>query len=255
MEKSTSFKKVCIVFAFCIATTVTSPAQTFTTLVSFDGTNGDYPAYMSLIQGFDGNLYGTTYRGGANGLGEVFKITEAEHLTTLHSFDSTEGANPYGLLQATSGIFYGTTSGGGTDGYGTIFEITTEGTLTTLHSFDGIDGYAPAAGLVQAANGNFYGTTYFGGTNNDGTIFEITASGSLTTLYNFCSQTACDDGEYPEGVLVQATNGNFYGTTNGGGANGEGTVFEITAGGRLTTLHSFNGTDGDTPLGVLVVVP
>ena len=101
---------------------------------------------------------------------------------------------------------------------GTVFKITPSGTLTTLHSFDGTDGANPYAGLVQATDGNFYGTTSSGGANGDGTVFKITPSGTLTTLYSFCSQSGCTDGANPDAGLVQATNGNFYGTTLDGGA-------------------------------------
>jgi uncharacterized repeat protein (TIGR03803 family) len=105
--------------------------------------------------------------------------------------------------------------------------------FTTLHSFDGPDGANPLwAGLVQATNGDFYGTTSGGGANgNYGTVFKITPSGTLTTLYTFCSQyvdSVCTDGEEPYAGLIEAANGNLYGTTNGGGANGQGTVFKVT---------------------------
>src|ERR1019366_4074807 len=186
----------------------------------------------------------------------------AQTLTTLYTFCSqsgcTDGANPYAeLVQATNGDLYGTTQGGGTNlGYGTVFKITPGGTLTTLYSFcsqtNCTDGARPYAGLVQAANGNFYGTTYSGGTNGGGTVFKITPGGTLTTLYSFCSQTNCTDGEDPTAGLVQATNGDLYGTAQEGGANGYGTVFKITPTGTLTTLHRFNGTDGATPYAGLV---
>ena len=145
------------------------------------------------------------------------------------------------------------------DGCGTIFKITPSGTLTTLHSFcaqsNCTDGESPEAGLIQATNGNFYGTTYQGGANcapdGCGTIFKITPSGTLTTVYSFCSQSGCSDGYYPEAGLIQASNGDFYGTTTFGGAGGVGTVFKITPSGTLTTLHSFcsqsNCTDGEYP--------
>jgi uncharacterized repeat protein (TIGR03803 family) len=129
-------------------------------------------------------------------------------------------------------------------------------TFTTLYSFcsqaECADGDAPAAGLVQATNGNFYGTTYYGGAHGDGTVFEITVGGKLTTLYSFCSKAECTDGTAPEAGLLQATNGNFYGTTSDyGTVYGDGTVFEITAGGELTTLYSFCSkaecTDGTAP--------
>jgi uncharacterized repeat protein (TIGR03803 family) len=131
-------------------------------------------------------------------------------------------------------------------------------TFTTLHSFDYMDGYAPEAALVQGTNGNFYGTTFFGGANYAGTVFKITPSGTLTTLHSFCAQRHCPDGELPTAALVQATNGDFYGTTHRGGANGAGTVFKITPSGMLTTLYKFcsqsNCTDGLAPHGVLIQV-
>jgi uncharacterized repeat protein (TIGR03803 family) len=113
------------------------------------------------------------------------------------------------------------------------------------HSFDGNDGSYPAAGLVQATNGNFYGTTYAGGDNGAGTVFEMTAGRKLTTLYSFCSKSGCTDGANPSAGLVQATNGNFWGTTVNGGVNDDGTVFEIIPGRKLTTLsvsgHPYGG--------------
>jgi uncharacterized repeat protein (TIGR03803 family) len=153
----------------------------------------------------------------------------AQTFTTLHSFDGTDGSNPEaGLVQGTDGNFYGTTL------YGGASSITTTGTLTTLHSFDGPDGSNPEAGLVQRADGNFYGTTYAGGATGAcpvpqgcGTVFKITPHGTLTTLYNFCSQSNCTDGDSPTAGLILAANGNFYGTTAAGGANGNGTVFRI----------------------------
>src|ERR1700675_2560578 len=111
--------------------------------------------------------------------------------------------------------------------------------LTTLVSFDGSDGAEPLSSLIEGADGNFYGTTYGGGTNGEGTVFKITPTGSLATLYSFCSQASCADGELPYAGLVQGSDGNFYGTTLEGGANGGGTVFKITPAGSLTTLYSF----------------
>jgi uncharacterized repeat protein (TIGR03803 family) len=104
---------------------------------------------------------------------------------------------------------------------------------------------------VQDSKGNFYGTTYDGGTAGDGTAFEISAAGTLTTIYSFCSQSGCSDGSTPEAGLMQGTDGNFYGTTAFGGPNGYGTVFSLTAGGALTTLHQFDRTDGSNPVGGL----
>ena len=229
------------------ATCFSSGLQAFTTLASFNGTDGANP-YTGLVQATNGDLYGTTVSGGANGDGTVFKVTTSSALTTLYSFCSqsgcTDGANPYaGLVHPTSGYLYGTTFSGGANGDGTVFKITPSGTLTTLYSFCAqsscTDGASPDA-LVQAANGYLYGTTSYGGAaDGGGTVFRITPSGALTTLYSFCSQANCADGEEPAAGLVQATNGNLYGTTFYGGANGDGTVFKITPTGALTTLYSF----------------
>jgi uncharacterized repeat protein (TIGR03803 family) len=252
-----------------------TPSGTLTTLDSFDGSDGAGPAYASLIQAVNGDLYGTTEDGGVSGGdGTVFKISPSGTLTTLHSFDGTDGHIPGVLVQATDGNIYGTTGDGGNSntscsvlGCGTIFKITPSGTLTTLHRFcsqSGCpDGNGPG-GLVQAADGNFYGTTAGGGNYGKscptlasfgcGTFFKMTPTGKLTTLYSFCSQTDCTDGFSPEGLTL-ATDGNFYGTNFFGGANcapdGCGTIFVITPGGALTTLHAFCSqaacVDGSNP--------
>jgi uncharacterized repeat protein (TIGR03803 family) len=211
-----------------------TPSGTLTTLHSFDGTDGEVPE-AALIQATNGDFYGTTGSGGGSGDGTVFKMTPSGTLTTLHSFNYTDGASPHAaLVQASDGNFYGTTTSGGANGDGTVFKITPSGTLTTLHSFDNTDGASPYAGLVQATDGNFYGTTELGGANTFGTIFKITASGTLTTLYNFCPQSGCPDGAEPYAGLIQATNGNFYGTTYQGASadcfDGCGDVFSLSVG-------------------------
>jgi uncharacterized repeat protein (TIGR03803 family) len=249
MDKVSRWKWACAVFLLCPMTTICSPAQTFTTIVNFDYANGAAPYLMSLVQGTDGNLYGTTSVGGANGpYGTVFKITPGGTLTTLHSFAGypTEGQFPSAaVVQGSDGNFYGTTEEGGTNNGGTVFKITPGGVLTTLHNFcaqDGCnDGQVPDAALIQGSDGNLYGTTQLGGVNGLGTVFKITPGGRLNTVYSFCAQANCADGAYPNAALIQARDGNFYGTTAGGG---DGTVFRITPAGALTTLHSFNGTDG-----------
>jgi uncharacterized repeat protein (TIGR03803 family) len=229
-------------------------AGLLTTLVSFNGTNGSYPA-GGLVQGSDGNFYGTTESGGANSIGTVFEMTSVGVLTTLVSFNKTDGAGPLaGLVQGTNGNFYGTTVGGGASGAGTVFKMTSTGALTTLVSFTGANGYTPSAGLVQATNGNFYGATAWGGNLSlnagygFGTVFRMTPVGVLTTLLDFNGT----NGGYCVGGLVQGSDGNFYGTTEGGGAGGGGTVFKMTAAGALTTLVSFNGTNGSGPAAGLV---
>src|ERR1700722_3524779 len=178
----------------------------------------------------------------------------AQTFVTLVEFHGNDGAGPSSsLIQAIDGNFYGTTLSGGINDSGTVFKITPAGTLTTLHNFQGTDGSVPLGALVQAANGNFYGTTSFGGASplcgppGCGSVFKMTARGKLTTLHSFCQQTGCADGNGPNAGLVRGTEGSFYGTTIVGGANGYGTVFKISAAGKLTTLHSFNAADGRQP--------
>jgi uncharacterized repeat protein (TIGR03803 family) len=210
--------------------------------VSFTGANGIYP-YARLIQATNGTLYGTTSQL-KSGNGTVFAVTENEGFKTLHKFTgATSGGYPLGgLVQASNGTFYGTTSTGGAHlTGGTVFSITAAGAFKTIYSFcaktDCTDGAHPMASLIQGSDGNLYGTTYNGGTNTTscnagcGTIFRITTAGKLTTVYNFCSQSGCTDGYYPQGGLVQATNGTFYGTTYYGGKFGSaGTVYSLSLG-------------------------
>ena len=226
-----------------------SPAGRLTTLYSFcslpNCADGNEPT-AGLVQGTNGNFYGTT-SGGDTTAGTAFEITPSGNLTTL----SSSGAFPSGLLQARNGKFYGEYGGVG-NAYGTIFEMSPSGEQTTLFSFDFSDGAHPTGGLIQATNGSFYGVTGGGGSGSDtgGTIFEITAAAKLTTLFNFCPSTDCTDGAAPYGPVVQGSDGNFYGTTSGQEVN-NGTVFEITPRGALTLLHSFcsgDCSDGATPL-------
>ena len=234
-----------------LATPISSRAQ-FTTLVSFTGANGNLPFMENLVQGKNGSLYGTTTYGGTSGNGTIFKVTPTGTLTTIYNFANTpDGANPdAGLVLGTDGKFYGTTYQGGTSGLGTVFKITSLGTLTILHSFAGTDGELPTCALVEGTDGKFYGTTEAGGSHVPpyGTVFKITSSGTFTSLHSFTGA----DGQGPEAALVQGSNGNYYGTTAGGGASNLGTVFKITSTGTLTTLHSFAGTDGWEPEGALI---
>jgi uncharacterized repeat protein (TIGR03803 family) len=225
-----------------------------------------------LIEGTDGNFYGTATQGGDHDMGTVFVISSGGSFRVLHSFNGSDGYLPYaGLVQGTDGNFYGTTVGGGTGaggGSGTVFKITPAGVLTTIYNFCSVgacsDGAQPFAPLLLATDGNFYGTTYGGGHDNCigggscGTIFRITPGGMLTTLYSFCPQAGCVDGAYPYAGLIQANDGNLYGTTWLGGINcqgghqiGCGTVFKVTTDGTLTNLYSFctqsNCADGKSP--------
>jgi uncharacterized repeat protein (TIGR03803 family) len=241
---------------------------------TFCGGGGGASPTAGLVQAVDGEFYGTTYEGGKGscssgaGCGTIFKITSTGIMTVLYTFsDETEGNGPYaGLVQATDGNFYGTTVHGGFGhcpepnvGCGTVFRITRQGKLTYLHSFSGTKGAYPEATLLQALDGNLYGTTAGGANTNDicngvggcGTVFRIAPTGEFTMLYAFCSQAGCADGADPQGGLIQGTDGNLYGTTTYGGANDDGTMFEITPTGTLTTLYSFcsesNCDDGSQP--------
>jgi uncharacterized repeat protein (TIGR03803 family) len=253
------------VFLLCATVAIPSPAQTFTSLVSFNGTNGIGPEYGPLVQGRDGNYYGTASGGGLNSAGTVFQGTPGGKLTPIYNFCSkmncTDGSSPVaGLVLGTDGNFYGTTFAGGDKscdypaGCGTIFKITSAGVLTMIYTFtaNGGAGDGPTAGLVQGSSGSFYGMT--GSEGGDGTIFKITPTGTLTTLHFFGGT----DGLYPYGGLALGTDGNFYGTTLSGGnsfmdcSSGCGTVFKMTPAGKLTTLHSFTLTDGANPVGGLV---
>jgi uncharacterized repeat protein (TIGR03803 family) len=227
------------------------PAGTFTPLHTFGGTDGVFP--VSVLDGGDGNFYGTTASGGPPpSSGTIFRMTPAGAVTVLHAFSGgMDGAVPGAIIQAADGNFYGAT--GPTADGGTVFKMTPAGTFTTLHTFDGTDGFAPTGPLVQASDGNFYGSTSFGGNvgcqlsgqglvSGCGTIFKMTPGGTVTVLHSFAGGTA--DGAKPSS-LIQASDGNFYGTTTFGGGTGCtlgqgcGTVFSMTPAGVVTILYAF----------------
>jgi uncharacterized repeat protein (TIGR03803 family) len=184
----------------------------------------------------------------------LFTVTTNGALTTLASFARTNGANPEGvLIPGPNGNFYGTTYFGGSNNAGTVIQITPNGAVTTLVNFAGTNGQNPAGSLILGTNGNFYGTTVNGGSNDYGTVFEVTTQGVLTTLHSF---TYGNDGAFPYAGLTEGTNGNFYGTSEGGGVDQYGTVFQITANGGFTALYSFtDGSDGAGPEAALAMGP
>ena len=208
-------------------------------------TDGAYPlAGLAFDQ--NGNLYGTTYGGGAHGLGIVFKLTPEGKETVLYSFcartDCTDGAQPTaGLVLDQKGNLYGTTEFNGAYGYGVVFKLTPEGKETVLHSFCAqgypcTDGANPYAALLFDQRGNLYGTTQFGGFSSSGSCypygcgvaFKLTPDRKETVLYTFCAQNKCADGANPQAGVIFDQKGTLYGTTAGGGAYGGGTVFKLT---------------------------
>ena len=242
-----------------------TPDGIFNKLHTFNSKDGSVPT-AGVIQGSQGNFYGTTSTGGLFGSGTVFRMAPGGGITTLYSFcgqsGCSDGSNPTGeLVQGKNGNFYGMTSLRGAFDAGTVFRITPAGLLTTLYSFCAqslcADGSSPRGALIQGADGNFYGMTSSGGAHGGGTVFRISSAGTLVTIYNFCAQPGCSDGATPLAGLVQGNQGNFYGTTSAGGnsscnpTNGCGTVFRITMGGALTTLYTFcvqnNCSNGSAP--------
>jgi uncharacterized repeat protein (TIGR03803 family) len=244
---------VAIVVLVLIGRSGRASASTLTTLHGFTGgTDGAQPL-AGLVEGSDSNFYGTTSGGGTFAAGTVFRVSPTGALITLHSFaNGTDGANPKaGLIEGSDSNFYGTTFSGGMSGSGTVFKISSAGKLTPLWSFTGgVDGGQPSAGLVEGSDGNFYGTTFSGGMSGSGTVFKISSAGTLTTLHSFGYGT---DGANPKAGLIEGGNGEFYGTTAGGGASGTGTVFKISSAGTLTTLWNFTGgVDGANPQAGLI---
>lgn len=224
-----------------------TPAGALTTLYNFPGsagTDGTYP-YSPPIQGTDGSWYGTTSAGGANSFGTVYKVTPAGVFTTIYSFDDTHGNGPRDpLVQGSDGNFYGTAVYGGAHDYGEVFKITPAGVLTVLHSFDNSDGGYPTGPLIQGSDGNFYGTTEDDGKVGGGTAFKISPAGVFTVLHNMNGAT---DGAAPYDGVMQASDGNFYGTNGQEGSLGYGTIFKITPNNVFSALHNFSLSSGVVP--------
>jgi len=207
-----------------------------------------------VISDANGNLYGTTWGGGASNEGVVFKVSPKGEETVLYSFTGgADGANPYaGVISDAKGNLYGTTSGGGASSSGVVFEVSPKGEETVLYSFctqtNCADGAHPqAGGLIFDAKGNLYGTTAGGGAWSSGVVFKVSPKGQETVLYSF---TDGIDGAGPLGGVIFDAKGNFYGTTSGS-YSGYGVVFKLTAcvaqdSAQLSTIYSLIGPCGDS---------
>jgi uncharacterized repeat protein (TIGR03803 family) len=232
-------------------------------LYAFNGTTDGSTPEGNLALGPDANLYGTANLGGTNGLGSIFRITPGGTFSPLYSFTgAADGSEPAtGLTLGTNGIFYGSTTAGGGSDVGTLFKMTTNGQFSLVYTFtNGYDGASPQAPLVAASDGNFYGAAFLGGSNNNGALFRLTPAGAFTALYSFSGSRGGTnaDGINPN-ALIQASDGNLYGTAFSGGSNGGGTIFMATLGGALTPLYSFGAastnsytnSDGADPTGLI----
>lgn len=249
VAKGTSMKITCLgaLYACALIFAVSANATpTYTDLHDFDlAVDGGYATGL-LAQGRNGNLYGTSLQGGADGVGTAFRITTAGTFTKLHDFvTSNDGycSAPHGGLSlGKDGNFYGTTCSGGANGYGTFFKMTAAGVVTALHSFTDTDGMYPYAPPIQGRDGSFYGTTIAGG-SGFGTIYKISPTGTLKVLYNF----DCTHGLGSYEPLIVGTDGNFYGTTHTDCGSGGGYVFKITPSGAYTVLFDFDNFSGMLP--------
>ncbi len=226
----------------------------FTNLHIFQGPathDGRWP-FSPLTQGTDGFFYGTTSAGGSNGVGTVFQMNSAGNLTVIYSFtNGVDGSDPYaGVFQGSDGYFYGTTQRGGTNGvpyggYGTVYKVSSGGAFIPLHEFGDTptDGQNPIGGIIQGYTGDYFGTAFGGGSNGYGTVFRVTAAGVLTNLYHFGGPAY--DGLNPYNGLLQGSDSYLYGTTFLGGTNGAGSLFKIGPAGGLIYLHAFDAFIGD----------
>jgi uncharacterized repeat protein (TIGR03803 family) len=241
---------VASVFLFSILLCASGFGQTVTTLQNFNGGNGANPFLGALTQGRDGKLYGTTYSGGASGVGTVYRFNQATNfISVIHSFAGAEGSSPTGLTLATDGNYYGVTNYGGSAGVGVLFRITSGGTYTLLHSFlGGSDGEFPEDAPLQASDGNIYGVTV-GGVGVAATVFKYTRSGVYSIVYTLPTTS----GLYAQG-LMQGSDTNLYVTANGGGATSCGSIVKLTLAGVLKGVHSFscNNSGGSYPVAPLV---
>ena len=188
-------------------------------------------SYAPLVLAANGNLYGTEEHGGSTGYGTVFELAPNGTLTTIYTFDQTHGAAPSGtLVVGSDGNLYGTAAAGGTaaNPAGVVFKLTLKGSITVLHNFDSqsSEGATPETGLVVGSDGNFYGGTQTSAAAPYGTLFKISKAGSFSVVHTFDNS----DGNFPYSAPMQHTNGSIYGTTNSGGAHGNGVFWRLDPG-------------------------
>lgn len=255
MRTWTSVSRVLLGLAVLLAPVVMA-ASGLKVLHTFTGADGANP-YAALARDSAGNLYGTTYFGGAYGNGVVFKLDATGTESVLHSFAGgpADGQYPWaGVILDAAGNLYGATKLGGKTGNGIVFKLDSTGKETVLHNFAGgpADGSTPYAGLFRDAAGNLFGTTYSGGRSGNGIVFKLDTTGKETVLHSFTGGT---DGGNPGAGLIQDTAGNLYGTTAVGGASGKGVMFKLDTTGTFTVLHTFAGypTDGAGPFDGLIL--
>ncbi len=222
------------------------------TIYTFDFTNGSDPTGLTLAT--DGNFYGTASNSGSGTYGTLFRLSSAGAITVLHDFlGGSDGAGPTSPpIQGSDGNFYGTTTGAAGIFQSTIYKYSTSGTLTTIFQFTDAQGKLPGSSPIQGSDGNLYGTALEGGAFNNGSIYKISTSGSL--LYSYSFPAGGKFGVFPSGI-VQASDGNFYGTTFYGGnvGQGNGIVFKMDQNGVVSVLYNFSGnTGGANPSGGVV---
>lgn len=246
-----------------------TPRGRIRTMHSFKGTKGGFGDHVSatpghrLVQGPDGDLWGTVFGGGIDqgngsvGKGTVFRYRRGGRFSTVHRFGegSATGTNPEaGLVLASDGHFYGTTGYGGVGGNGTVFRVAPDGEVTDMHVFRRGPGDGARIGteLVQASDGGLWGVTPFGGTADEGIVFRLGLDGSFAVVHHFAGGA---QGGVPTSALVQGADGALYGTCFASGRWGTGLLYRITLDGVYTPLHSFSGEQprvGKGPEGALV---
>jgi uncharacterized repeat protein (TIGR03803 family) len=220
-----------------------------TTLHSFTSTADGGNTWAPPIESLAGEFYGVARSFNPN-YGTVYKVTKSGVFTILHAFTGGDGAWPTGqLVQGSDYYFYGTTQGGGALGHGTIFKVNSTGDFHVLYNFDGFSAGLPIAGLTLATDGNLYGVTLQGGASGAGTVFRFSLSKGFAALYEF---SGGEDGASPYAGLMQATDGNLYGSAFSGGSYGGGVIFRVALDGTFTVVHSFDGSTGSSPQAAIV---